>query len=676
MCGIAGVVPAQTALPATIDELSRMAAVLAHRGPDGYGLYRDDHAGLASTRLSIVDLEGGFQPIHNETRSIWLVFNGEIFNHVELRRELIADGHRFYTESDSEVIVHAYERYGGDAWARLNGQFAIALWDRAERRLWLVRDPFGIHPLHYARIDGSIVFASEAKAIFAGGRLAPRLDPRGVTEAFVRWAPSAPTTAFESVRQVMPGSALCFDESRPPAEHRYWVPSLRAEPSAANLFVAEAADILLERMRESLRVRLRADVPVGAYLSGGLDSSLIAALARETSVSLHTFAVRFDDQAFDETAHQRQVAAILGTEHHEIMCRSSDIREALPDVVWHCETPLLRTAPIPLYILSGLVRSLGMKVALTGEGADELFAGYSIFKEDRVRRFWARSAGSTMRPRLLARLHPEIGRSDARSTQLWQQFFARGLTDTEDPLYSHRPRWGNGAWAARALSADLLRVAHIGRLDEDVVAQMPTTWRSWSSLARAQWLEIATFMSPYLLASQGDRVALAHGVEVRYPFLDTGVAEYAFGLPDRFKLAGLRDKVVLRHLAARFLPAEIAERPKVPFRAPTASALFDGPRLPDYAEELLSPSAIVRLGLVNSDVATLLMARMRRLKGRATGEREEMAFIGILTLQLLGHLYRETFDERVNESVRRLATRPPHVLEDVGSGAIPSGAVA
>jgi asparagine synthase (glutamine-hydrolysing) len=305
-----------------------------------------------------------------------------------------------------------------------------------------------------------------------------------------------------------------------------------------------------------------------------------------------------------------------------------------------------------------------MKVVLTGEGADELFAGYGIFKEDRIRRFWARDPGSTVRPRLLSTLHGEIGRDEARRSGLWQQFFARGLGDVDHPTYSHLPRWANGAWAARAIARELEPARHVEELDAAGVPGLPSGWRSWSPLARAQWVEMATFMTPYLLASQGDRVALAHGVEVRYPYLDTAVAEWAFRLPDRLKLAGLRDKVVLRHLAARLLPAEFSMRPKVPFRAPTTTALFDGPRLPDYAEALLAPGAIERLGLVDPRAARVLTARFRRPDAGAAGEREQMALIGILTLQVLGHHFTEGFSRQVSDALARLGGRAPQVLED------------
>ncbi len=682
MCGIAGIMTAAADPPVELDQLRSMLAAIAHRGPDGHGLFRDERVGLGHARLSIVDLAGGFQPLTGEDRTVWLSFNGEIFNHVELRRDLTALGHRFATGTDSEVIVHAYEQYGERAWSMLNGQFAFALWDRRARRLWLVRDRVGILPLHWARAGGRVVFASEAKALFAGGLVDPALDPGGLAQVFTRWSAMAPTTVFAGVHAVRPGSALRFDAADMSViEQRWWQPDMAIDPRAATLSPEAAADELGDRLADAVRLRLRADVPVGAYLSGGLDSSVIGSLVRRVDASpLETFAVRFRDPAFDETAEQRRMAGLLATDHHEIVCGPDEIAGALADVVWHCEAPLLRTAPVPLYLLSGLVRDAGMKVVLTGEGADELLAGYSIFKEDRVRRFWARRPGSSMRPALFARLHPEVQAGGARSTDMWARFFGRDLTATDLPFYAHLVRWNNTAWTSRMLHPDLRAATGAGGAggdrgapgvpgepgdDATLLGEMPPGWASWDPLARAQWVEVATFLSPYLLAYQGDRVAMAHGVEVRYPFLDPDVVDFCAGLPPDHKLVGLHDKVALRRLASRTLPPEIWRRPKQPYRAPMTTALF-GPAEPDYVSDLLSDASIDRLGLLEPRAARLLRDRARSRGGALPGEREEMALVGALTLQALGQAYLVEGAERASAARARFdAGPPPHVLVDL-----------
>ncbi|HEY3139540.1 MAG TPA: asparagine synthase (glutamine-hydrolyzing) [Acidimicrobiales bacterium] len=663
MCGIAGVLNGPGQAPVSLERLRTMAAALSHRGPDGWGLYRDDRIGLAHARLSIIDLTSGDQPLTNEDGTVWLSYNGEIFNYVELRRELAAAGHVFATTGDSEVIVHGYEQWGDGVWARLNGQFALALWDSRARQLWLVRDRVGILPLHYALDGRRMVFGSEAKALFASGYVEPRLNPDGITDVFTRWSTTAPRTVFEGVRSVRPGTALCVDASLGIREQRWWHPTLSVDPDLADLSLDDAADALGQRLGEAVSLRLRADVPVGAYLSGGLDSSVIGSLVHQGDSPLETFAVRFADPAFDETAEQRRMAELLGTRHHEVVCGPDEIATALLDVVWHCETPLLRTAPVPLFLLSGLVREAGMKVVLTGEGADELLAGYSIFKEDAVRRFWARRPSSTMRPALAGKLHPEVAASGTRGTDLWARFFRRDLEATDHRFYAHLIRWQNTAWARRVLAPELRTGSEPDDEPPDLVAELPSDYADAAPLARAQWVELVSFMSSYLLSYQGDRVAMAHGVEVRYPFLDPAVIEWSLRLPTRLKMPGFRDKVALRRLASRSLPPEIWQRPKQPYRAPMTTALF-GPQAPDYVRELLGASAVERLGLLDPRAVRILSERAFDRKGEMAGEREEMALVGALTLQALGQAYLVELPQRIAEARSQLDGVAPTVLVD------------
>jgi len=664
MCGIAGVLAGPRAEPPALEELRRMIAMLGHRGPDGYGFYRDERCGFAHARLSIVGLAGGFQPIHNEDRTLWITFNGEIFNHVELRRELEARGHRFYTNTDTEVIVHAYEEYGPATWAKLNGQFAIGLWDTITRKLWLVRDRMGILPLHFARAGDHLVFGSEVKALFGGGRIAPQFDATRLAQVFSHWSVAPQGSVFAGVQQVPAATALCIDETLSIREERYWTPNLAGDPALANVSVQEASQLLGDKLFDAVKLRLRADVPVGVYISGGLDSSVIAALVRWGKVGeVHSFGVRFADAAFDETPQQRIVAGFVGTEHHDIVCGPAEIQAALPNVVWHGEAPLLRTAPAPLYLLSGLVQDNGIRVVLSGEGADELLGGYDIFKEDRIRRFWARRPDSRLRPKLLGRIHPFAAAAGAKESPLWQAFFRRGLMETDDPFYAHRIRWQNTAWTWRLLSPDVRAAADPARWEAEVLARMPAGWENWNALSRAQQVEMEAFLTPYLLSSQGDRVAMAHSIEVRYPFLDPDVVELCNALPPRVKMLALRDKLALRRLAADLLPAEIGSRPKRPYRAPMTTALF-GPDAPDYVRDLLSESMLARYGLVEAAGVAQLATRAHRQEGRMAGEREEMALVGTLTLQMLAHDYLEAFTGKAEEARRRLDAVPTHVLEE------------
>ncbi|HUJ27542.1 MAG TPA: asparagine synthase (glutamine-hydrolyzing), partial [Myxococcales bacterium] len=457
MCGIAGVLVTGARPPPEQGALRRMAAALRHRGPDEFGLYRDARCGLAHARLSIIDLASGQQPLSNEDGTVWISFNGEIFNYLELREELLQQGHSFRTRSDTEVIVHAFEQWGDDCFARFNGQFAIALWDAKASALTLARDRLGVRPLHLCAHGGRVWFASEVKALFAGEPRLPRaLDPSGLQQTFCLWSPVPPASAFMGIEELRPGHLRAYTADGGCRERQFWEP--RYPQSAADEFrgtLDEASGAVRSSLRQAVELRmLRADVPVGSYLSGGLDSSLVAALGREVKGGgFRTFSLRFEDEEYDETRFQRLMSARLGTEHAEVMVSRRDIACVFPEVVLHTERPLLRTAAAPLALLSRLVRDSGIKVVLTGEGADEMFAGYDIFREGRVRRFWARQPSSRVRPRLLERLYPYLTRSPVAQRAMAEKFFGRGLAAYRSPGFAHEPRWSSAEALQRLFSA-------------------------------------------------------------------------------------------------------------------------------------------------------------------------------------------------------------------------------
>lgn len=660
MCGIVGVQVPRDAPPPDWDEIERMLSVVAHRGPDGWGQYRDDRVGLGHVRLSIIDPEGGAQPMGNEDGSVWISFNGEIFNYVELKADLERHGARFRTSSDTEVVLRAYETWGSDAWARFNGQFALAVRDRRRGLLWLVRDRVGIHPLYVAEVEGAHVFASEVKALMAGGRVRPRFSDRGLHQIFTGWAPVAPDTPFRDVESVGAGCALRIDGSGERELQRYWTPDL--EPAAEPPSFDAAVDELSRRLDRAISLRLRADVPVGAYLSGGLDSSLVTQkIRRLRGGGFSSFSVRFADERFDEGDAQAVMVRELESRHEEVRVDGTAIAESLPEVVWHTEMPLLRTSPVPLFRLSRKVRDSGMKVVLTGEGADELLGGYQIFKEARLRAFWAREPDSRRRPRLFDRLYPYVGGERTPSPDFWRSFFGRGLTDLDDPFYSHRIRWANTGWTRRFLADDLRRRSE-EELEAALDARMPAGWENRDLLSRAQALEMEMFMGGYLLAAQGDRVAMANGVEGRYPFLDPDVVDFCLKLPPTYRLRALSDKRILRALASRELPRSIWDRPKQPYRAPIAPALF-GPDAPAWVGELSEPGSMASTGLF-STAATRLVEKARDRGGRLRSEREEMALVGVLTLRLLHRSFVEELSDRITGAVRRFRERERDVRAD------------
>ncbi|HHX42545.1 MAG TPA: asparagine synthase (glutamine-hydrolyzing) [Chloroflexi bacterium] len=639
MCGIVGWVNTGRDTPVCVETLRRMLAMIRHRGPDAFGVYIGAGVGLGSARLSIIDLEGGQQPIHNEDHTAWVISNGEIYNYVELRAALEAAGHAFATQSDTEVIVHLYEEYGPSFIDHLNGPFALALWDERSRALLLARDRLGIRPLYYTTLGDRFLFASEIKALFAAPGVTAEIDPRALVQVLTFWTTLSPYTAFRGVRSVPPGHTLRLADGRATLR-RYWALDL-AEEERPERSLDDAAYELLALLVDAIRLRLRADVPVGAYLSGGLDSSTTAALAQMlTTRRLRTFGIGFSDPAFDETPHQERMSAFLGTEHRAYRCTPDDLAATLAEVVWHSEMPLVRTAPAPMFLLSRLVRGEGYRVVLTGEGADEILGGYDIYKEAKVRRFWAQCPGSAWRSLPLRRLYPYVAPLASETDAYLRGVFGRHLEDTDDALYSHRLRWANTARCRRFLAADLRQ--HLEDYDplEELRDALPAAFTAWPPLGRAQYLEMTIFMSEYLLSSQGDRMMMAHSVEGRYPFLDHRVVEFCSRLPSRYRLAGLKEKWVLRRAVAPLLPPEVIKRRKQPYRAPIAGALAGASR-PEALSAALAPDALADGGLFHSDMVQRLVAKCDRVG--SLGEVDEMALVAVLSTQLLHQQFIAAF---------------------------------
>lgn len=664
MCGIAGLLAGAGSTPSE-DLLLAMAGELGHRGPDGVGLYLDAGLGLVNTRLSIVDLAGGDQPIGNEDGRCWVVQNGEIYNHPELRRELEALGHRFRTDSDTEVIVHAYEAWGLACLDRFNGPFAFALWDRQARTLFLARDRFGVRPLLLARFGPDFVFASEAKAILRHPRARREMDPLSLVDTFTLWAPLPDRTAFPGIRELPPGHWLRIGPDVRQEERCWWELRFRPPGGPPPASEEEKAEELAWLLEDATRLRLRADVPVAAYVSGGLDSSAIAALARKAGgARLQGFGIGFTDPRFDESPYQDRIAGALGVELNRISISPPDIAALFPEVVSLAEKPLLRTAPAPMLALAALVHEHGFKVVLTGEGADELFAGYDLFRESQIRRFWAREPGSTRRPSLFERIYPWLTRSVSSAPGFTRQFFGQGMLDAEDPLYSHRIRFGTTSRLLRFLDPALLHAIAPGKMPtERLRARLPGDFGTFSDLGKAQYLEIITFLQGYLLHSQGDRMLMGRSVEGRFPFLDHRIAEFAAALPDAMRLRGLRDKRVLRKAMAPLLPPDVVSRPKRPYRAPILGA-FLGPGAPEYVADLLEPARLAETGVFSGRSVGLLRDKCRRSREDEVSEMDEMAFVGILSIQLL--------HERMVKSPR-LAALPEVTRRVVGDRLVAHG---
>jgi asparagine synthase (glutamine-hydrolysing) len=631
MCGIAGVLDVR-GRPVDASLLRGMIGSIAHRGPDATDVHVEGRVGLAHARLSIIDVAGGAQPMTSLDGALTIVFNGEIFNHVELREELQARGHVFATRSDTEVVLEAYAAKGEDCVRDFNGQWAFALWDARRRRLFLSRDRLGVRPLFHARTPRGLVFASEIKALLAHPDVPRALDLHGLDEVFTFWSTLAPRTVFRGVEELPPGHSMTVDADGRATVTRHWqldYPDSTRVPRDPDRAAAELLAILFD----AVRLRLRSDVPVGAYVSGGLDSAVVAALvARLAPGRLRTFSLGFDDPEFDESVHQAEVVKALGAEHDAVRCGAADIARVFPEVVRHVETPIVRTAPAPLYLLARRVRDRGYKVVLTGEGADEMLGGYDIFKEAKLRRFWAAAPRSRWRPILLKRLYPWLPNLQKQPEAYRQAFFHVTPEDLASPFFSHLPRWALTASIKRLFSAEVRAELAARDVYAELRERLPARYGDWPPFCQAQYLETTGLLPGYILSSQADRMAMAHGVELRSPFLDHRLVAFAAGLPPTLKMRGLDEKHLLKRATAGLIPPAITARAKQPYRAPEGTSFFTG-RVPDYVEALLAPDRVARDGIFDHTAVARLAAKFR--EGRAIGVKDGMALVGVLSTQLL-----------------------------------------
>lgn len=650
MCGIAGYFQLNGHRPPDKDLVVRMVSTIRHRGPDEFGAFFDDKCVLGHARLSIIDLSSGQQPLSNEDGTVWISFNGEVYNYIELRPILEGFGHRFRTNSDTEVIVHAYEQWGKDCVQHFNGQFSFAIYDSKKETLFLARDRAGKRPLFYTIHDGRFYFASEIKAMFADPTITRQLDLEGLDQVFTWWTCAPPKTVFAGINELEAGSYLEIMDGQLKSD-RYWSMSY-PESVDHSRSVDSWAEELHALLIDSVRLRLRADVPVGAYLSGGLDSSAIAALVKEfTTNRLESFSIAFGDKAFDESAYQMEMAAQLGTNHHSVQCNYSDIANVFPNIIWHTERPILRTAPAPMYLLSRLVNDTGFKVVLTGEGSDEIFGGYDIFKETKIRHFWSRNPDSQWRSLLLQKLYPTLPLSEVRSNYFLQEFYRAGLSENDKYYFSHIPRMKTASRVKDFYSQEVKSRMSPELALAAFASAMPTNHTAWHHVSRAQYLEVKSLLSGYLLSSQGDRMAAANAVEGRYPFLDHRVIELASQIPPDYKLFGLKEKWVLKKTMRGAIPDTILKRPKQPYMAPDSNC-FTQVHSPEYVRELLSEKRIAKAGVFNPTMASKLYEKCLKQSQAQMSFKDNMAFVGILSTQLLVDQFVENFDSR---EIRRVA---------------------
>ncbi|NOT34365.1 MAG: asparagine synthase (glutamine-hydrolyzing) [Candidatus Eisenbacteria bacterium] len=625
MCGIAGVFDPAGGRPAA-EWLDQACARLAHRGPDDDGVHLEDGVGLAFRRLAIVDLATGAQPLSNETGDVWIVFNGEIYNHVELRRELEGHGHRYRTLSDTESIVHGYEQWGDAVVEHLRGMFAFAIWDRPRRRLLCARDRLGIKPLYFTRAQGRVLFASEIKALFAFPGVERRVRVPSLVEHLTLRYTAAPDTLFDGIEKLPPGHLLIAEASGI-TTRRFW--DVAWEPKL-EIGEADALTEVESRLREAVRLRLMSEVPLGALLSGGVDSSLIVSFMSElVDRPVQTFSVGFDAPGpYSELPFARRVAEHCRTDHREIMVTAADLLRELPRLVWHQDEPLSEPAAIPTYLVSQLARET-VTVVLTGEGGDELFAGYPKYAVEP----WARTLSRWPAALRSVVLDGFVDRLPFGFRKLQVVARSARFRDEAERLSS----WfaGFAGEERRRLLAPELAVhdragaAAFGRMLAETTARRPLD--RMLDVDRRLWL-------PDDLLMKMDKMSMAASIEARVPLLDHPLVEWAARLPDRLKVRGLTGKWLLKQLAYRRLPHEIIDRPKVGFTVPL-SPWFRGPLRELVADTLLSPTCLGR-GYWRPDALRAVVED--HLSGRRDRARELWT---LLTLEL----WHRNFIDRVPE---------------------------
>lgn len=649
MCGIVGAFSFASVLDG--NDITLMADALWHRGPDHTGFYRDDYVNLGSTRLSFNDVENGNQPIYNEDNSVVTVLNGEIYNFIALRNELLKTGHIFKTNTDTEVLVHLYEEYGTSLLSKLEGQFAFAIFDKNKMEIFLARDRVGICPLYYYVTDDTFYFSSEIKSFSKLAGFHPEPDFIGLMQSLKYWTTIAPRTVFSNVKSLPVAHKMVVHRNGNKVVDRYHQLSDYKDPN----FHVDSVESLKERVREALyestkrRMFSDTNVKIGAYVSGGVDSAIVSHLVDKIGMNdFTTFSLAFEDKQCDESRYQNDCVLNLHSDHIELRVNHNDIVAAFPKTIQHTEAPIFRTAPVPMYLLSQKVNQHGHKAVLTGEGADEIFFGYDVFKEVMVRRFWANQPRSSIRPQKLKDVFYHIeDYKNPVAFEFLKGFYTKSLESFESPSYSLLPQWQNGGglfsfFNKAAISSCISEKNET--FDLELFSLMPSDLSSLSDLKKCQSLQMELLLSGYLLSSQGDRILSANSVEGRFPFLDENVIALAYNIPDTLKLYGLNEKYILREAFKGRIPESIRTRRKFGYRAPEAKVFFLEQEIP-YVDYLLSDELIELFGIFDPKMVGLLVNKFKSHGDISKfSMRDNLAMTFILSTQMVFALARNKFE--------------------------------
>src|SRR6266852_649005 len=608
MCGICGVAGGD---PSESQELvGRMCDAMVHRGPDDEGGIQLDGVTLGSRRLSIIDIAGGHQPIHNEDSTVWVIQNGEIYNHLELRKLLVSAGHVFTTQSDTEVLAHGYEEWGEQMVERLNGMFAFAVLDRRHAKLFLARDRMGIKPLHYAVHGSRLLFASELKALLRDPELRRGVDPVALDEYLAYEFVPSPRSIVRGISKLRPGHTLTWSLADRSAKIRqYWAPELNVDLDGKSMDLDEECARMRDVLRESVRKELISDVPLGVFLSGGIDSSAVTAMMTQLGGDVKSFSVGFAERSFDEAPYARQVARHLGTDHHELTLEPSMLLDLIPRLPTLLDEPMGDASIIPTYLLSAFTRQ-HVKVALGGDGGDELFAGYPTLQAHRLAGYYLRAPGVLRR----GLVEPMVRRLPVSRDNLSFDYRAkRFVSGAAHPVAERHQRW-MGSFGSEervaVLSSDIRRELADG---PSVVEE----FRSLDPLNQILMIDMRLYLENDILVKL-DRASMMASLEGRVPLLNNDFVTYATELPLRMKLRGLSSKFLLKRALRGLLPNSILNRPKKGFGIPVAN-WFRGP-LREQMLSVLSPERIARKGFFDAPAVAALVGD--HLSGRRDNRKQ------------------------------------------------------
>lgn len=653
MCGIAGIYGFDRDQISREETITGMLSALAHRGPDNWGYYISPDIALGQTRLSIVDLSTGDQPM--STNENIIIFNGEIYNYIEIRSELLKSGVKFTTTSDTEVFLKAYEFYGRECFEKLNGQFAVLIWNKIKKELLIARDRFGVRPLYILRHKNYLYFASELKAFDQIANYEREFDPKRLYEHCLLWNTYGDHTVYKDVKSLPGGTYAIYQNGKLISEKRYY--DIGMTPGQDLRSYPEAQEAFKSLMDDAVRLRLRSDVPVGAYLSGGIDSSVILHLINNhTTNKLKTFSITFDDKEYDESAYQQDMVKHINSDHYSVHINYEEIDRAFPEAVYHFERPVFRTAPVPLFLLSKIVRENNIKVVLTGEGADEILWGYDSYKELKLLEFWSKYPESKIRPLLIKKLYPHLNHyKDESQYGMMKMFYEDFLHDYDNDLASLNIRIHNNQILRNYFNKDYNIEFDKPVLIRELNSWLPGNYSSFSLLQKNQYLEMRTLLSGYLLSSQGDRMSMAHSVEGRYPFLDHRVVDMLFTMNGEYKLKGFNQKYLLKKSYQSQIPSSIINRPKRPYMAPDLRSFLIKGKPTENAAFFLSDEMLKDYQIFNPKWVQRFLTKYTNGIPESIGYRDNMIITFILSTQIAKYWSRHP--KRIKLSNELLAVK-------------------